>query len=62
MSAGKPINSGKNIAMRQQKEQYWRSIESSVDVKDYFDNKISMRRSIDKKLHYDYIKNNAPST
>lgn len=36
----------------------WRSIENSnVDVKDYFENKISMRRSIDKKLHYDHIRN-----
>lgn len=32
----------------------WRSIESSGDIKDYFENKISMRRSIDKKLHYDH--------
>lgn len=35
-----------------------RSIENSnVDVKDYFENKIAIRRSIDKKLHYDHIRN-----
>jgi hypothetical protein len=42
-------------------QQNWRSIDSTVDVKDYFDNKISMRRSIEKKMHYDHMKNQ-PST
>ena len=42
--------------MPQHNNANWRSIESSIDIKDYFDNKISMRRSIDKKLHYDHIK------
>ena len=39
-----------------------RSIESNGEVKDYFDNKISMRRSIEQKLRYEYSKNQAPST
>jgi UTP-glucose-1-phosphate uridylyltransferase len=29
------------------------SIGNDENVKDYFDNKISLRRSIEKKLHYD---------
>lgn len=43
-------------------DQNMKSIESGAgaEIKDYFDNKISMRRSIDKKLHYDHIKNPAP--
>jgi len=36
----------------------WRHIESNtIEVKDYFENKLSLRRSIDKKLHYDHIRN-----
>lgn len=30
-----------------------RSVEHEGDVKDYFENKISLRRSIEQKLHYD---------
>jgi len=30
-----------------------RSIEHKVKVKDYFDNKTDLRRSIEKKLHYE---------
>lgn len=30
-----------------------RSLDNDDTVKDYFDNKISLRRSIEKKLHYD---------
>ena len=44
--------------MIQEKESMVRAIEAEnasndENVKDYFDNKISLRRSIEKKLHYE---------
>lgn len=42
-------------------EQYKRSMDNSVNVKGYFDNKLSLRRSIDKRMHYDTILRNLDS-
>lgn len=46
------------LSMIQEKESMVRAIEAENasnddNVKDYFDNKISLRRSIEKKLHYE---------
>ena len=40
-------------------EYYKRSLDNSKNVKGYFENKLTMRRSIDKKMHYDSIVTNA---
>lgn len=43
------------------RDQNSQSIYNQVDIKDYFTTKISMRRSIDKKLHYEHARNQAPN-
>lgn len=61
-NGGSLIAGQHNISSIIGREHNARSIESNGEVKDYFDNKISMRRSIEQKLRYEYSKNQVPST
>ena len=51
----KPITGEKltSIKEKESKIDDNRSVDNDDNVKDYFDHKMSMRRSIEKKLHYE---------
>lgn len=49
----KALKSEKLTSIKEKESKFDGSIDNSDNVKDYFDNKISLRRSIEKKLHYE---------